>query len=121
MKTFWTALSAAVSLFNEDVEYEPEMLVPNIDGHLFPNDDENDDETGNDKEEVTPMNDAGIVGRPCLNDLVEKGWNKLREMNVKKVRMVADEWTQRKRRTTQYIMNRVIAMKQELMTTSIPV
>jgi hypothetical protein len=67
------------------------------------------------------MNFAGIVGRLCLIDLVEAGWNKLREMNVKKVRMVADERTQRKRRTTQYIMNRVIVMKQELMTTSIPV
>jgi hypothetical protein len=42
-------------------------------------------------------------------------------MNVKKVRMDADERTQRKRRTTQYIMSRVIAMKQELMTISIPV
>ncbi len=83
--------------------------------------DEIDDETGNDEEEVTSMNDPGIVGRPCLIDLVEEGWNKLREMNVKKVRMVADERTQWKRRTTQYIMNRVIAMKQELMTTSIPV
>ncbi len=70
---------------------------------------------------MTLMNNAGIVGRPCLIDLVEEGWNKLREMNVRKVRMVADEQTQRKRRTTQYIMNRVIAMKQELMTTSIPV
>ncbi len=78
---------------------------PNIDDHIFPDDDEIDDETGNDKEEVTSMNDAGIVGRPCLIDLVEEGWNKLREMNVKKVRMVADEQTQQKRRTTQYIMN----------------
>jgi hypothetical protein len=101
------------------MEYEPEMLVPNIDDHIFPDDDEIDDEIGNDKEEVMSMNNAGIVGRPCLIDLVEEGWNTLREMNVKKVRMVADEWTQRKRRATQYIMNRVIAMKQELMTTSI--
>jgi hypothetical protein len=103
------------------MEYEPEMLVPNIDDHIFPDDDEIDDEIGNDEEEVTLMNDAGIVGRPCLIDLVEEGWNKLREMNVKKVRLVADEWTQWKRITTQYIMNRVIAMKQELKTTSIPV
>ncbi len=108
-------------IINEVMEYEPEMLVPNIDNHIFPNDDEIDDETGYDKEDLTSMNDAGIVGRPCLIDLVKEGWNKLREMNVKQVRIVADEQTQWKRRTTQYIMNRVIAMKQELMTTSIPV
>jgi hypothetical protein len=121
LKTFWTAPLAAVSLFDVVMEYEPEMLAPKIHNHIFPDDDEIDDETGNDEEEVMSINNAGIVGRPCLIDLVEEGWNKFREMNVKNVRMVADERTQWKRRTTQYIMNRVIEMKQELMTTSIPV
>jgi hypothetical protein len=32
-------------------------------------------------------------GRLCLIDLVKKGWKKLDEMHVKKVRMVADERT----------------------------
>jgi hypothetical protein len=111
----------ADNIINEVMEYEPEMLVPNIDDHIFPDDDEIDNETGNDEEEVTLMNDAGIVGRPCLIDLVEVGWNKLREMNLKKVRMVADKRAQWKKRTAQYVMNRVIVMKQDLMTTSIPV
>jgi hypothetical protein len=98
------------NVIDEVMEYEPEMLVLNLDDHIFPDDDEIVDETGNDKEELTSMNDAGTVGRTCLIDLVEEGWNKLREMNVKKVRMVADEQTRWKRRTTQYIMERVIAM-----------
>jgi hypothetical protein len=37
--------------------------------------------------------------RPCLIDLVDKGWKKLGEMNVKKVRMFADKRTQLKRET----------------------
>jgi hypothetical protein len=42
-------------------------------------------------------------------------------MNVKKIRMVIDEQTQQKRRTMQYIMDRVTMMKLELMSTNIPV
>ena len=34
--------------------------------------------------------------------------------------MVADECVQRKRKTTRYIMDRVAAMKEESMTTTIP-
>ena len=38
----------------------------------------------------------------------------------KKNMMVADEWVQRKRTTTKYIMDRVKSMKHELMSASIP-
>ena len=41
-------------------------------------------------------------------------------MHVKKIRMVAEERLRRKRTTTQYIMNRVKSMKEELMVTNIP-
>jgi hypothetical protein len=41
-------------------------------------------------------------------------------MNIKKVRMVANKRVQRKRKTTRYIMDRVVAMKEESMTTTIP-
>ena len=58
--------------------------------------------------------------RPCLIDLVDKGWKKLGKMNVKKVRMVAEERTQRKRETTHYIMDRVATMREQTMTMSIP-
>ena len=59
--------------------------------------------------------------RPCLMDLVKVGWKKLKEMNVNKIRMVADQQTQRKRTTTKYIMDRVKTMKEDLMSASIPV
>ena len=48
------------------------------------------------------------------------GWDKLREINVKKIRMAADERSRRKRTTTQYIIGRVATMKQDLMANSIP-
>jgi hypothetical protein len=60
------------------------------------------------------------LGRLCLIYLVEKGWKKLDEMHVKKVRMVADERTQCKRETTHYIMDRVAMMREQSMTTTIP-
>jgi hypothetical protein len=53
-------------------------------------------------------------------DLVLVDWNKLKEMNVKKNRMVADERVQRKRTSMKYIMDRVKSMKHELMSASIP-
>ena len=109
------------NLINKVMEYEPESLVPNIDNHIFTNDEGIDDNGGNDKEQDMAMNVAGVLVQPCLMHLVEAGWNKIREMNVKKIRMVANEQIQQKRRTKQYIMDRVMTMKQELMSTSIPV
>ncbi len=53
-------------------------------------------------------------------DLVLVGWNNLKKMNVKKIRMVADERVQRKRTTAKYIMDRVKSMKHDLMLASIP-
>ena len=47
-------------------------------------------------------------------------WNKLKEMNVQKIMMVADEQVQRKITTTKYIMDRVKSMKHDLMSASIP-
>ena len=54
-------------------------------------------------------------------DLVEVGWNNLKETNVSKTRMVADEQTQRKRTTTKYIVHCVKTMREDLMSASIPV
>jgi hypothetical protein len=53
-------------------------------------------------------------------DLVKVGWDKLGEMNVKKIRMVADERSRRKRTTTQYIIGRVSSMKRDIMEYIIP-
>jgi hypothetical protein len=100
-------------VIDEVMEYEPEMLVPNIDDHVF----NNNEEVDNDIEEEEQMLESR---RPCLIDLVEKGWEKLDEMHVKKVRMVADKHTQRKRETTHYIMGRVATMREQTMTTTIP-
>ncbi len=88
---------------------------------MLDNKEEVDNDIGEDKDQ-TAMNNCKRVqlARPCLTDLVETGWKKLHEMNVKKVRMVADKWTQCKRKTSYYIMDRVVAMKEESMKTTIP-
>ena len=67
------------------------------------------------------MEISGVMMRPCLMDRVEVGWNNLKEMNVNKIRMVADERTQRKRTTTKYIVDCVKTMREDLMSASIPV
>ena len=65
--------------------------------------------------------DSFFKTRTCLMDLVKVGWNKLKEMKVNKIRMVADQRTQLKRTTTKYIVDRVKTMKEALMSASIPV
>ena len=95
-------------------------MVPDIDDHVFTSEDGVDDNGMDDEEQEMTMEIGGLMTRPCLMDLVLVGWNKLKEMNVKKIRMVADERVQRKRTTTKYIMDRVKSMKHELMSASIP-
>ena len=107
-------------VIDEVMEYEPEILVPNIDDHMFTNEDGVDDNGMDDKEQEMTMEIDGLMMRPCLMDLVLVGWNKLKEMNVKQIRMVADERLQCMRTTTKYIMDRVKSMKDELMLASIP-
>jgi hypothetical protein len=58
--------------------------------------------------------------RPCLIDLVLVSWNKLKAMNVKKIRMVTYERVRRKITTTKYFMDRVKSTKHDLMSASIP-
>ena len=95
-------------------------MVPNIDDHVFTNEDGVDDDVSDDKEPETTMEIGGLMTRLCLMDLVLVGWNKLKAMYVKKIRMVADEQVQRNRTTTKYIMDRVKSMKHYLMLASIP-
>jgi len=77
-------------VIDEIMEYEPKVLVTDIDDHMFSNEDGIDDDgTDNDEQEMT-MEIGGVMIRPCLMDLVKVGWNKLKEMNVNKIRMVAD-------------------------------
>jgi len=92
-------------VIDEIMEYEPEILVPNIDNHVFCNEDGIDDDGVDDEEQEMTMEIGGVMTRPCLMDLVKVGWNKLKEMNVNKIRMVADQQTQRKRTTTKYIVD----------------
>jgi len=78
------------NVIDEIMEYEPKVLVTDIDDHMFSNEDGIDDDgTDNDEQEMT-MEIGGVMIRPCLMDLVKVGWNKLKEMNVNKIRMVAD-------------------------------
>ena len=106
-------------MIDEVMKYEPKMLVPNIDDHVFTNEGGVDDDGMDDEEQEKTMEIGGLMMRPCLMDLVLVGWNKLKEINVKKIR-IADERVQRKRTTTKYIMDRVKSMKDELMLASIP-
>ena len=75
-------------------EYEPEIMVPNTDDHVFfaDNNGVDDDRRDDDEQEMT-MEVGGVLMRPCLMNLVEVGWHKLKKMNVKKMRMAADSCT----------------------------
>jgi len=107
-------------VIDEVMEDEPKGLVPDIDNHVFTNEDGVDDNGRDDKEQEMTIEIGGVLTRPCLGDLVLVGWNKLKEMNLKKFRMVADEQMQCKRTTAKYIMDRVKSMKHDLMSASIP-
>jgi hypothetical protein len=80
-------------VMDEVMEHKPEILVPNIDDHIFENDDEDDDNN-----EMDTINIGGgtngvplVVARLCVSDLGEEGWKKLDEMNIGKVQLVADK------------------------------
>ena len=109
------------NVIDEVMEYEPEIMVPDIDEHVFAADDDVDDDGRDVDEQEMTMEVGGVEMRPCLTNLVEVGWQKLKEMNIKKTRMAADDRTRRKRLTTRYIMDRVKTMKEDLMLASIPV
>ncbi len=108
-------------MIDEIMEYEPELLVPDIDDHVFRNEDGIDYDGADNEEQEMTMEIGGVMTRPCLMDLVKIGWNKLKEMNANKIRMVADQLPQRKRMTKKYIVDRVKTMKEDLMSASIPV
>ena len=80
-------------MIDEIMEYEPEILVPDIDDHVFSNEDSIDDDGADNEEQEITMEISAVMTKPCLLDLVEVGWNNLKEMNVNKIRMVADERT----------------------------
>ena len=84
----------------------------NIDDHIFAGDNGDDKDGSDDKEQELTLDGGGTMLRPCLMDLVKVGRDKLKEMNVKKIRMVAEEHSRRKRTTTKKI-DRVKSMKEE--------
>jgi hypothetical protein len=88
----------------EVIEHKPEILVPNIDDHMFDNDDDDDDNN-----RIDTIDQGGgtssvplVVVRLCLTNLVEEGWKKLNEMNIGKVQLVADKQAQLKINTRRY-------------------
>jgi hypothetical protein len=50
-----------VNVINEVMEYESELLVPNIDNHIFTNNIGIDDNRGDDEENDMAMNVAGVM------------------------------------------------------------
>ena len=82
-------------VIDEIMEYKTAIseknLVPDIDDHVFRNKDGIDDDGADNEAQEMTMEISGVMMRPCLMDLVKVGWNKLKEMNVNKIRMVADQ------------------------------
>jgi hypothetical protein len=78
-------------IIDKVMAYEPETLLPNTDDHIFDAHENVDDDMEDDNNENDLIEEGAVVGRPCLMDLVKEGWKILDKMNVKKVRMVADE------------------------------
>ncbi len=72
-------------IIDEVMEYEPESLVPNIDDHIFTNNEGVNKDGGEGEEQELAVNVGGQMVQPCLMDLVKVGRNKLKEMNVKKL------------------------------------
>jgi hypothetical protein len=89
-------------VIDEILEYEPEIVIPNIDDHIFDKEKADADDVFDNADDETRINPGERVQltRLCLIDLVDSGWKKLTKMNVQKVRMLADKWTLRKRKTT---------------------
>jgi hypothetical protein len=61
-----------------------------------------------------------LMAMSCLIDLVNDGWKKLEENNMRKVRLVANKQAQHKINTRRCIMERVMAIEEVTMTTIIP-
>jgi hypothetical protein len=55
------------NVINEVMEYEPKILVPDIDDHVFTNEDGVDDDGSDDEEQEMTMKIGGLMTRPCLN------------------------------------------------------
>jgi hypothetical protein len=77
---------ACSMLFIEYQQARLDAVVPDIDDHVFSNEDSIDDDGVDDEEQEMTMEIGGVMTRPCLMDLVKVGWNKLKEMNVNKSR-----------------------------------
>jgi hypothetical protein len=78
------------------MEYEPETLVPNTNDHIFDDNDKDNEDMVDDNDkfdtiDVLANSEGSLELRPCMMDLVNKGWKKLGKMNVRKVQTVAEE------------------------------
>jgi hypothetical protein len=78
------------------MEYKPETLVPNFDDYIFNDNAKDNDKMVDDNDEIDTIdvvaNGKGLLElRPCMMDLVNKGWKKLDKMNIRKVQRVAEE------------------------------
>ena len=59
-----SVLGGIHDVIDEVMENEPVMLVPNIDDHIFDNDEEVDNDIGKDNEAMRKL-----LQRPCLMDI----------------------------------------------------
>jgi hypothetical protein len=86
------------------------MLVPKIGNVIFDIKEDNVDDVMDKDKDQRSMDEGERVQltKLCLIDLADSR----SQMNVKKLRMVADKQTQLKRKTSQYIMERVTGIKE---------
>ena len=61
-------------------EYEPKLLVPNIDDHTFTNDEGIDEDGNDDEEQELAVNVSDEMLGPCLT--FGKGWKGKTERNA---------------------------------------
>ena len=104
--------SAGISPRNLDevMEYEPSENVPDINDHVFDENNEDKDDD-NDDEVITGLEVDTVWSRPCLRDLQGLGWAAIDKVKVKEVRQHAKDHLSWKSDMMNYIVLQVIGMK----------
>ena len=83
-------LDNMTDVLDKVMDYEPALNVPDMNGHVFDNDSDNDKDVDN-QIHVVHIECLVQAVKPCLLDLSQTGWGVLKILNVKEVRKHATE------------------------------
>ena len=97
-------------VLDEVMEYKPSENVPDINDHVF-NDNNEDKVDDNDDEVITGLEVVTVQTRLCLSDFQGLGWAAIDKVKVKEVRQHAKDRLSRKSDMMKYIVLQVINMK----------